>query len=133
LIGYVDLPSRLAPTASQLYGTNLAHLLADMGGGKSFHIDLDDPVVRGALVLHAGELTWPPPRVEPAPQPQPKPTPLKSVPPPVPSLRAPKPASPFLRFAQTWGAALFTLAALAFAGAFAPPAFLAHLTVFVLA
>jgi H+-translocating NAD(P) transhydrogenase subunit alpha len=32
IIGYVDLPSRLAPTASQLYGSNLAHLLADMGG-----------------------------------------------------------------------------------------------------
>src|SRR5436190_5789212 len=30
IIGYVDLPSRLAPTASQLYGRNLAHLLAEM-------------------------------------------------------------------------------------------------------
>ncbi|MEO6602349.1 MAG: Re/Si-specific NAD(P)(+) transhydrogenase subunit alpha, partial [Polyangiaceae bacterium] len=37
VIGYVDLPSRLAPTASQLYGSNLTHLLADMGGAKSFH------------------------------------------------------------------------------------------------
>ena len=36
IVGYVDLPSRLAPTASQLYGINLAHLLADMGGAKSF-------------------------------------------------------------------------------------------------
>src|SRR6185369_1364592 len=40
IVGYVDLPSRLAPTASQLYGSNLTHLLADMGGAKSFHIDL---------------------------------------------------------------------------------------------
>src|SRR6188768_107584 len=51
IIGYVDLPSRLAPTASQLYGSNLMHLLADMGGAKSFHIDLDDEVVRCAIVL----------------------------------------------------------------------------------
>src|SRR6478736_3111878 len=68
VIGYVDLPSRLAPTASQLYGSNLTHLLADMGGAKSFHIDLEDEVVRGAIVLQKGELLWPPPRRE-APKP----------------------------------------------------------------
>ena len=62
IIGYIDLPSRLAPTASQLFGNNLTHLLADMGGAKSFHLDLDDEVVRGALVLHDGELLWPPPK-----------------------------------------------------------------------
>jgi NAD(P) transhydrogenase subunit alpha len=65
IIGYVDLPSRLAPTASQLYGVNLCHLLADMGGAKSFHVDLEDEVVRGALVLENGEVRWPPPRREP--------------------------------------------------------------------
>ena len=48
IIGYIDLPSRLAPTASLLYGNNLAHLLADMGGAANFHIDLNDEVVRGA-------------------------------------------------------------------------------------
>src|SRR3954471_3868597 len=68
VIGYVDLPSRLAPTASQLYGSNLTHLLADMGGAKTFHIDLEDEVVRGAIVLKEGELLWPPPRRE-APKP----------------------------------------------------------------
>ena len=30
LIGYTDLPSRLASQSSQLYGTNLRHLLTDM-------------------------------------------------------------------------------------------------------
>ncbi len=34
VIGFVDLPSRLAPTASQLYGSNLSHLLADMGHAR---------------------------------------------------------------------------------------------------
>ena len=62
IVGYVDLPSRLAPTASQLYGMNLTHLLADMGGAKSWHVDLEDGVVRGALVLLNGDLMWPPPQ-----------------------------------------------------------------------
>ena len=34
IIGYIDLPSRLAPTASVLYGNNLAHLLGDIGGRR---------------------------------------------------------------------------------------------------
>lgn len=65
VIGYVDLPSRLAPTASQLYGTNLVHLLTDMGGSEKYRVDLEDEVVRGALVLDRGKLMWPPPKVEP--------------------------------------------------------------------
>ena len=34
LIGYTDLPSRLAAQSSQLYGTNLRHLLTDMTPDK---------------------------------------------------------------------------------------------------
>src|SRR5262245_5161917 len=52
VIGYVDLPSRLAPTASQLYGSNLVHLLTEMGGAKQFKDDLEDEVVRGASGPH---------------------------------------------------------------------------------
>ncbi|MCA9673253.1 MAG: Re/Si-specific NAD(P)(+) transhydrogenase subunit alpha [Myxococcales bacterium] len=73
IIGYSDMTSRLATTASQLYGTNLVHLtklLGDaktLGGedGKQLNLDLDDEIVRGALVTHKGEITWPPPKVEP--------------------------------------------------------------------
>jgi NAD(P) transhydrogenase subunit alpha len=123
VIGYVDLPSRLAPTASQLYGSNLTHLLADMGGAKSFHIDLEDEVVRGAIVLRDGELLWPPPRREP-----PKPVERKER-----VLTAPKPSH---KKAEESGASLGVIAAsllaLLLAGAFAPPAFVGHLTVFVL-
>ena len=61
ILGYTDLPSRLAPTASLLFGNNLTHLLADLGGASHFHLDLADEVVRGALVLRDGELLWPPP------------------------------------------------------------------------
>ncbi|MCB9898407.1 MAG: Re/Si-specific NAD(P)(+) transhydrogenase subunit alpha [Planctomycetes bacterium] len=65
IIGYEDFTSRLATTASQLYGTNLVHLLADMGGGSGFHVDMDDEVIRPAVVTHAGEVTWPPPKAAP--------------------------------------------------------------------
>ncbi|MEI9954094.1 MAG: Re/Si-specific NAD(P)(+) transhydrogenase subunit alpha [Pseudomonadota bacterium] len=125
VIGYVDLPSRLAPTASQLYGSNLTHLLADMGGAKSFHVDLEDAVVRGAIVLHQGKLVWPPPKSAPmhaAPA-----APKKSVPAPEP----PKaPVSHPLRSALF---ALTALVLLGLLGSVAPKEFVSHLTVFVLA
>ena len=69
IIGYIDLPSRLAPTASVLYGNNLAYLLDDLGGAANFHIDLNDEVVRNALVVHDGTIVWPPPKKEPPPAP----------------------------------------------------------------
>ncbi|MBW4636428.1 MAG: Re/Si-specific NAD(P)(+) transhydrogenase subunit alpha [Iphinoe sp. HA4291-MV1] len=64
IVGLTDLPSRMAQQASQLYGTNLYHLLNDMGGAHDYKVDLEDEVVRGALVLHAGGITWPPPKFE---------------------------------------------------------------------
>ena len=129
VIGFVDLPSRLAPTASQLYGTNLLHLLADMGGGKNFHIDQKNPIVRGSIVVHEGALLWPPPR---------PPAPVKS------AVAAPKPAAAKapqgtqgatavsnrrLQVAVMAGAFLV----LALIGAVAPKELVSHLTVFVLA
>lgn len=71
LIGYTDLPSRMANVASNLYGNNLYHLLDDMGGAEGFKVDEDDDVVRGTLILNRGELRWPPPKLEPSPQPKP--------------------------------------------------------------
>ncbi|MBV8885244.1 MAG: Re/Si-specific NAD(P)(+) transhydrogenase subunit alpha, partial [Chroococcidiopsidaceae cyanobacterium CP_BM_RX_35] len=73
IVGLTDLPSRMAQQASQLYGTNLCHLLDDMGGADDFKVDLENEVVRGALVLHAGDVTWPPPKPSASPE-QPKPT-----------------------------------------------------------
>lgn len=63
IIGYCDLPSRLAHTSSQLYGTNLYHLLEEMGGAENFAIDMDDDVIRSATVVKDGQVTWPPPPV----------------------------------------------------------------------
>ncbi|ARV60211.1 NAD(P) transhydrogenase subunit alpha [Nostocales cyanobacterium HT-58-2] len=64
IIGLTDFPSRMAQQASQLYGTNLCHLLEEMGGANNYKVDLEDEVIRGALVVHAGKVTWPPPKPE---------------------------------------------------------------------
>ncbi|MCP5080366.1 MAG: Re/Si-specific NAD(P)(+) transhydrogenase subunit alpha, partial [Alphaproteobacteria bacterium] len=63
IIGYTDLPSRLATQSSQLYGTNLRHLLTEMTKEKDgqITIDMEDEVIRGTTVIKAGEITWPPP------------------------------------------------------------------------
>ena len=125
ILGYTDLPSRLAPTASFLFGNNLTHLLADLGGASHFHLDLADEVVRGALVLRDGELLWPPPARPPLPLP-PEP---KVVAPPAAALAAKAPAS-----AGVAGPVFALIAAVALVGLglVAPPAFLTHLTVFAL-
>ncbi|EQD77829.1 NAD(P) transhydrogenase subunit alpha, partial [mine drainage metagenome] len=59
LIGYTDLPSRLAAQSSQLYGTNLRHLLTDMTPGKEGQlvVNMEDEVIRTATVVHQGALT----------------------------------------------------------------------------
>ncbi len=62
IVGITDMPSRMASVASQLYGNNIAHLLDDMGKAEDYKIDLEDEVVRGALITHEGEVMWPPPK-----------------------------------------------------------------------
>ena len=61
IVGYTDLASRMAHVASDLYGTNLAHFLDEMGGAKGHKVDHENDAVRPALVLEAGEKRWPPP------------------------------------------------------------------------
>ncbi|MGD8325085.1 MAG: Re/Si-specific NAD(P)(+) transhydrogenase subunit alpha, partial [Gammaproteobacteria bacterium] len=48
IIGYTDLPSRLAAQSSQLYATNLRHLLTELCPEKdgNIQLDLDDEVIR---------------------------------------------------------------------------------------
>ncbi len=126
ILGYTDLPSRLAPTASLLFGNNLTHLLADLGGASHFHLDLADEVVRGALVLRDGELLWPPPPRPPAALP------------PDPKLAAAKVArADHHREAEerrrTWRSPCSARRRSSGLGLVAPPAFLSHLTVFALA
>ena len=67
ILGYTDLASRMATVSSDLYGTNIYHLLDEMGGDENFRFDLENEVVRGATVLHEGEVLWPPPAPKPPP------------------------------------------------------------------
>ena len=133
IIGYSDLPSRLARQSSTLYATNLFRLAEELCKGKDglIHVNMEDEVIRGTTVVKEGGITWPPP----APK-------LSAVPP------AAKPAAavPAAKKGHGHGEAaapasaksiaiLFTVAAALFwfIGANAPAAFLGHFTVFVLA
>ncbi len=126
IIGYTDLPSRLPTQSSQLYGTNIRHLLTDMCKEKNgvISVDMEDEVIRGATVINNGQITWPPPAPKLSAAPA-KPA-AKEV---TPFKKEEKPPSvwslllPFI----IGGAALFGL------GLSAPPAFMQHFTVFVLA
>ncbi|MEM9453344.1 MAG: Re/Si-specific NAD(P)(+) transhydrogenase subunit alpha [Myxococcota bacterium] len=127
IVGFSDLPSRLASVASQLYGTNIAHLLDDMGKAEGFQVDMDDEVVRGALVTHEGEITWPPPK---KPQPSPAET-KKPEPAPEPVVVKKGGHGEQQQSSPVW--LLMAGAALLGIGVGAPPSFLSHFTVFVLA
>jgi NAD(P) transhydrogenase subunit alpha len=125
LIGYTDLPSRLAAQSSQLYGTNLRHLLTDMTPEKDgkLVVDMEDEAIRGATICIGGETTWPPPAPKLSAAPK---TAKPATPPPVEPEQKKSTAGPLI--AMALGAlALFGV------GAVAPPSFMAHFTVFVLA
>jgi len=125
IIGYTDLPSRLAAQSSQLYATNLRHLLTDMTPEKDGNIvvDFEDEVVRGATVCRDGETTWPPPAPKLSAAPA-----VKAAPAPVvkPEEKKKSVVGPIIG-AIVGGLALLGL------GAVAPASFMAHFTVFVLA
>tara|TARA_R100000789_G_scaffold37117_1_gene39830 strand:- start:871 stop:2538 length:1668 start_codon:yes stop_codon:yes gene_type:complete len=63
IIGYTDFPSRMASQSSTLYATNIRHMLTDLTPEKDGVIvhDMEDDVIRGATVAHAGDVTFPPP------------------------------------------------------------------------
>jgi NAD(P) transhydrogenase subunit alpha len=133
IIGYTDLPSRLAKQASTLYATNLLRLTEELCKTKDgqINVNFEDEAIRGLTVIKAGEITWPPP-----------PPKVVAAPPPKPSAATPAPAR---KSAHGHGesepmaggtlAAIFGVGAVLFwlVGAFAPASFLSHFTVFVLA
>ncbi|MDH3549894.1 MAG: Re/Si-specific NAD(P)(+) transhydrogenase subunit alpha [Gammaproteobacteria bacterium] len=125
IIGYTDLPSRLAAQSSQLYGTNLRHLLTDLTPEKDGNIvvDMEDEVIRGTTVCKDGETTWPPPA------PKLSAAPAKAAPAPAPAPKVEKKPSVLGSVA---GMVIAGLALLGL-GAVAPASFMAHFTVFVLA
>jgi len=126
LIGYTDLPSRLAAQSSQLYGTNLRHMLTDLTPEKDGVIDvnMEDEVIRGATVIKAGEVTWPPPAPKLSAAPK---APVAAPPPPVDDVAQPSGRG------GTIIAILVAVFAIVAVGRVAPPEFMSHFTVFVLA
>jgi NAD(P) transhydrogenase subunit alpha len=128
VIGYTDLPSRMANQSSQLYGTNLSHLLHDMGGSDAFRIDWEDEVVRGALVAQNGEIVWELPK-PPAPAIHTSATPKLHAADKKTETRA---ASGFKNFSSLILVIVGVLA-LTGIGVSAPSNFISHFTVFVLA
>ena len=128
IIGYTDLPSRMAAQASQLYASNLYHLLTDMCPEKNGElvVNMEDEVIRGTTVIREGEITWPPPppkisAAPPAPIEEPTAAPAEK--------KAPL-MTPAIRAALT-----VLIGGLCFygIGISAPPSFMQHFTVFVLA
>ncbi len=129
IIGYTDLPSRLARQSSTLYSNNLLRLTEELCKTKDGLIDvaMDDEVLRGTTVIKEGLVTWPPPAPKLSAAPA-KPATTSVPPPPAHGAKA-APASA-LKVVMIFGvAALFFL----LIGACAPSAFLGHFTVFVLA
>lgn len=126
LIGYTDLPSRLAAQSSQLYATNLFHLLSDMTSEKNgqAQVDMADEVIRGATVIKEGEITWPPP----APRLYAVPEKKEEARPDLASAKDAARPNPLKQLAVFGIGALLLLAL----GSVAPPAFMSHFTVFVL-
>jgi NAD(P) transhydrogenase subunit alpha len=133
IIGYTDLASRLAKQSSTLYSTNLLRVTEELCKTKDGIIDvnMEDDAIRGLTVIKEGNITWPPP-------------PLKL--PAAPAAAAkPAAAAPAAKGHGHGGAGaptpikaaaiMFLIVAVLFwfIGAYAPPAFLAHFTVFVLA
>ncbi len=133
IVGYTDFPSRMASQSSSLYATNIRHMMTDLTpekDGKIVH-DMEDDVIRGSTVAFEGEITYPPP--------PPKVQAIAAV-----KKEAPKELTPEERRAQEVEAfqkqtkQQVTLLAIGVAlmgllGLVAPPSFMQHFIVFVLA
>jgi NAD(P) transhydrogenase subunit alpha len=131
IIGYTDLPSRLAKQSSTLYATNLFRLTEELCKAKDgvINVNMEDDAIRGLTVIKEGSITWPPPPLKlPAPR----------------AAAKPAAAAPAAKKAHGHGAGepmsgkalavMFLAGAVGFwfVGAHAPTAFLANFTVFVL-
>jgi proton-translocating NAD(P)+ transhydrogenase subunit alpha len=126
ILGYTNFTSRPAMQSSWLYSSTVVNLLEEVVKDGALAIDLDDEVHRGALVTYRGEVTWPPPKLKVAQD-----AGLVSSDKPIVAKTAvvAKPRPPANRWVPAALAALVLLAI----GLGAPPSFLGHFTVFVLA
>ena len=126
IIGYSNLPSRLANQSSQLYSTNLRHLLTELCPSKDgvINVNMEDEVIRGTTVIKEGKITWPPPPPTLSAAPS-KPTAAPAA--TVDHVSVAKHPFKELLPLLIAGLVLFSV------GAVAPESFMAHFTVFILA
>jgi NAD(P) transhydrogenase subunit alpha len=63
IIGYTDFPSRMATQSSNLYATNIRHMMTDLTPEKDGQVvhNMEDDVIRGATIAHEKAVTFPPP------------------------------------------------------------------------
>lgn len=66
IVGYTNIPSRIANQSSSLLANNMVHLMSDLvhENPGQVHIDMGDEVIRGTTVVHQGVVTWPPPEIK---------------------------------------------------------------------
>lgn len=124
VIGYTDLPNRLASQSSQLYATNLVNLSKLITPEKDGNavLDFEDVIVRNMTVTHDGEGMFPPPPIQVSAAPT-QAAPVAAAPQ---VKKEPKPLWQRLTL-PVIGVGLYL-----WASNYAPQEFLNHLTVFML-
>ncbi len=128
IVGKLD---QLPNQASQLYGNNLCHLLDDMGKAEKFKIDMEDAVVSRAMVTYNGKINWPPAPLQVSPTAGGGAK--KTAAPTAEEAKASEEASAKKKATASAISLVVVGGLLLLVGAFAPPAFIQHFTVFVLA
>lgn len=56
ILGFLNLPSRMAVHASQMYSRNMEKLLLHLVGDSGLKIDFQDEITRGCVITHGGEV-----------------------------------------------------------------------------
>jgi NAD(P) transhydrogenase subunit alpha len=56
ILGFLNLPSRMAVHASQMYSRNMEKLLLHLLGESGLKIDFQDEITRGCVITHGGEV-----------------------------------------------------------------------------
>jgi len=125
VIGYTDLPSRLSSQSSQLYATNLFHVLSDLTPKKDgeIFIDMNDDVLRGMSIVKDGTSVYPAPPIEVSVAPSANNNDIESK--IKPDIEVKKKSFPLTFF-------ILSVVLLAALGSVAPTSFMNHFTVFVL-
>jgi NAD(P) transhydrogenase subunit alpha len=128
VIGYTDMPSRLAKQSSNLYSSNLWRLMQHLcpTNNGQINIDMNDELSRGVTVVREGQITWPAPSPKMAAPPVAELPKGGTTPEPMQKRPARAKSNPFVVVG-------LGIATLLLVGAVAPPSFISHFTVFILA